>query len=81
MVWTEGGGSDVGVVAQEGGCGKASAEVGDQGPARVVLTLVETRPARPRMCTMDIRYPRLSVRLDQPLGDRRVVLRSEQRTA
>ncbi|GLW91477.1 hypothetical protein Aglo03_22930 [Actinokineospora globicatena] len=79
MVWTEDGGTDVGVVAQEGGCGKASAEVTEQAAAQVVITLVETQPPKPAQCTMDIRFPKLSVHLDSPLGDRKVVLKSEQR--
>ncbi|WP_018684714.1 hypothetical protein [Actinokineospora enzanensis] len=79
-VWTEDGGGTVGVVAQEGGCGKASAEVGDQSAGAVVITLVETQPAKPMQCTMDIRYPRLTVELARPLGERTVVLKSEQRT-
>jgi hypothetical protein len=69
------------VKAQEGGCGKASAEVKSQSPSAVELTLVETQPAVPQACTMDIRYPTVSVTLDQPLGERKVVLRFEQRTA
>ncbi|WP_092786837.1 hypothetical protein [Actinokineospora terrae] len=79
MVWTEDGGTDVGVVAQEGGCGKASAEVTEQTATQVVITLVETQPPKPAQCTMDLRFPKLSVHLDSPLADRKVVLKSEQR--
>ncbi|PPK62191.1 hypothetical protein V5P93_006000 [Actinokineospora auranticolor] len=81
LVWTEDSGTTVGAVAQEGGCGKASAEVADQTAAHVVVTLVETTPAKPQQCTMDLRFPRLTVQLDQPLGQRQVVLKSEQRSA
>ncbi|WP_436495870.1 hypothetical protein [Actinokineospora sp. HUAS TT18] len=80
-VWTESNGSALGVVAQEGGCGKASVEVTEQSASRVTLTLVETTPSEPRQCTMDIRFPELGVDLEKPLGDRTVVLRAEQRTA
>ncbi|SDC46111.1 hypothetical protein SAMN05216174_102217 [Actinokineospora iranica] len=80
-VWTEGDGKTVGVVAQEGGCGKASAEVAEQTPRRIVLLLVETTPSTPEMCTMDLRYPTVTVELEQPLGERTVVLKSEQRTS
>lgn len=79
MVWTEDDGRTVGAVAQEGGCGKASAEVAEQGAERVVVVLVESTPATAEMCTMDLRYPKLTVELAEPLGDRQVVLKSEQR--
>lgn len=78
-VWTADDGTTVGAVAQEGGCGKASAEVAQQSGEQVVITLVETTPKKAEMCTMDIRYQKLTVELDQPLGDREVVLKSEQR--
>jgi hypothetical protein len=79
MVWTEQDGRAVGAVAQEGGCGKASAEAPEQSADRVVVTLVETQPSQPQPCTMDLRYPTVNVSLDAPLGDRKVVLRAEQR--
>lgn len=81
LVWTEEGGSTVGVVAQEGGCGRASVEVPEQTDAQVVVLMVEKVPATPQMCTMDLRYPKLTTELDQPLGDRTVVLKAEQRKA
>ena len=79
MVWTVDNGSTLGVVAQEGGCGKASAEVTEQSDSQVVVTLVETTPAESQMCTMDLRYPKLTIELAQPLAERQVVLKSEQR--
>lgn len=79
LVWTMDDGRAVGVVAQEGGCGKASVEVPEQSASAVVLLLVETQPAEPQACTMDLRYPKITVDLDEPLGDRQVVLRAEQR--
>lgn len=81
LVWTEGDGATVGVVAQEGGCGKASVEVTQQTDTQVVVTTVETVPATPKSCTMDLRYPKLTGELDAPLGDRTVVLKHEQRKA
>lgn len=79
LVWTEDDGKTVGVVAQEGGCGKASVEVPEQTEKQVVVLMVETVPATEQMCTMDLRYPKLTAELDAPLGDRTVVLKTEQR--
>ncbi|MCP2168352.1 hypothetical protein LX83_005230 [Goodfellowiella coeruleoviolacea] len=81
QVWTEGDGTTVGVTGQEGGCGKVRAEVTGQSAAAVAIDLVETVPAGEQLCTMDLRYPPLSVRIDQPLGERTVVLteRTEQK--
>jgi hypothetical protein len=67
------------VGAEEGGCGRASAELVEQNAERVVVKLVETKPAGGRMCTQDMRYPVLSVRLAEPLGARTVVLQRELR--
>lgn len=66
--------------AQEGGCGKASAELPQQNARQVTVNLVETKPGGNPMCTMDIRYPTLTVQLAQPLDERSVVLRHEERT-
>ncbi|MET0132576.1 MAG: hypothetical protein ABW215_03185 [Kibdelosporangium sp.] len=79
-VWTEGGGSRVGVTAQEGGCSKASVEITEQGADKVVLNLVESNPATEQMCTMDMRYPVFTVNLNAPLADRLLVLTYQQRT-
>jgi hypothetical protein len=68
------------ILAKEGGCSRASAKLTKQSGTQVVVTLVETTPKQERACTMDIRFPTLSVTLDQPLGDREVVLRYEART-
>jgi hypothetical protein len=81
LVWTEDDGRSVGVVAQEGGCGKASVEIPEQTAERVVVLMVETQPKEPKACTMDLRYPKITTELDAPLGARTVVLKSEQRTA
>jgi hypothetical protein len=79
-VWTEGDGTRIGLVAQEGGCSKASVEIAEQSEQRVALNLVESSPAKQQMCTMDIRYPSFTVTLNAPLGDRTVVLVYQQRT-
>jgi hypothetical protein len=79
LVWTQEDGNTIGVVAQEGGCGKASVEVPEQSDTQVVILMVETVPSTPQSCTMDLRYPKLTAELAAPLGDRKVVLKTEQR--
>lgn len=79
-VWTEGNGTRIGLVAQEGGCSKASVEIASQADKQVVLNLIESNPAKQQMCTMDIRYPSFTVTLSAPLGDRAVVLDYQKRT-
>ncbi len=82
-LWTADDGKTVGLIATEGGCGKASTEIVEQAAAQVVVNVVETSPAPEKQvqCTMDIRYPKLTVNLDQPLGERKVILRTEQRSS
>ncbi|MFC3894131.1 hypothetical protein ACFOWZ_21860 [Lentzea rhizosphaerae] len=77
-VWTQGDGKTVGVIAQEGGCGKASASVLEQSASVVKIELVETLPLDKQACTMDIRFPPLTVQLTEPLGERTVALTSRQ---
>ena len=77
-VWTQGDGKTVGVIAQEGGCGKASASVLEQSASVVKIELVETLPLDKMACTMDIRFPPLTVQLAEPLGERTVALTSRQ---
>ena len=81
LVWTEDDGRSIGVVAQEGGCGKASVEIPEQTGEQVVVLMVETVPAEAKACTMDLRYPKVTSELDAPLGDRTEVLKTEQRKA
>ncbi len=76
--WTEGDGSVLGVIGQEAGCGKASVEIAEQNAQVVKVVLVETTPLDQPVCTMDIRYPPLTAKLDAPLGDRTVVLSTRQ---
>ncbi|WP_433270334.1 hypothetical protein ACQPZF_09465 [Actinosynnema sp. CS-041913] len=77
-VWTEGDGSTLGLIGQEGGCGKASVEIAEQSPQTVKVVLVETTPKDAQVCTMDIRYPPLTAKLDAPLGERTVELSMRQ---
>ncbi|GAA3683435.1 hypothetical protein GCM10022267_82790 [Lentzea roselyniae] len=77
-VWTQGDGKTVGVIGQEGGCGKASASVLEQSASVVKIELVETLPLTKQACTMDIRFPPLTVQLAEPLGERTVALTSRQ---
>ncbi|WP_225978660.1 hypothetical protein [Gandjariella thermophila] len=75
-VWTEGDGRTLVAYGQEGGCGKVRADLAEQSATTVRIVFVETVPKVDRPCTMDLRYPPLTVRLDQPLGSRTVVLQS-----
>lgn len=72
-------GSTLAVTAQESGCEKATAKVGEQSASQVEVTLVVTQPKEAKMCTMDIRFPSISVELDKPIGERTVVLKTERR--
>jgi hypothetical protein len=78
VVWTEDNGRTVGVVAREGGCGKASVENAETAE-QVVVTTIQTTPKTPKMCTMDLRFPKLTTELKAPLGDRKVVLKHVER--
>jgi hypothetical protein len=79
-VWTSADGRTLFARAEEGGCDRVHAEMREQTAQRVVVGLVKTQaPTRGQMCTMDIRYPVVSVQLDEPLGQRTVLLRSEDR--
>ncbi|MGW5747479.1 hypothetical protein [Amycolatopsis sp. NPDC003861] len=75
-VWTANGGTVLNIRAQEGGCGHALGEAGEQAGDHVVVTLSETKAQTNQMCTMDIRYPVISVTLAAPLDQRKVVLKS-----
>lgn len=76
-VWIVGDGTTVGLYGQAGGCTTAAAEVAEQGAQRVVLRVVETTTGD-QVCTLDLRYPPLTVKLDAPLGTRTVVLERSQ---
>ncbi|ATE53133.1 hypothetical protein CNX65_07395 [Actinosynnema pretiosum] len=63
-----------------GGCKNASAEVAAQSAEQVLVTLVTTYypPRGGGACTDDLRPVPLTVTLDAPLGERRVVLESRE---
>ncbi len=77
-VWTQDGGSAVVTNGQEGGCSKVHAEVADQNAQQVKVVLVNETPDPPGICTMDLRYPPVAVQLDEPLGERTVVLEKRE---
>lgn len=63
--------------AEEGGCGRASADVQQETADQIVVNVRETKVnTQGRMCTMDMRYPLVSVPLSEPLGDRKILLLS-----
>ncbi|MET7994110.1 hypothetical protein ABZU76_24770 [Amycolatopsis sp. NPDC005232] len=74
-VYTANGGTIINVRAEEGGCGHALGEAIEQTAQHVVLDLSETKAQTGQMCTMDLRYPYISVALAAPLGERTVVLK------
>lgn len=67
------------ITASESGCTKVTAELVKQTESEVEVLLVHTTPADKPMCTMDIRFPKVAVELDEPLGERKLVLKAEQR--
>jgi hypothetical protein len=77
-VWTDADGRTLGLVGQEGGCGRVHAELGEQSSSTVRVTFVQLQTGG-EMCTMDIRFVPLRVSLDAPLGGRVVVLTLAQR--
>jgi hypothetical protein len=77
VVWTEGDGSTVGAYGQAGGCTEAKADVVEQTGQHVVVRITETTTSA-GPCTMELRIPPLTVKLDAPLGDRTVVLQRRQ---
>ncbi|MPZ64960.1 MAG: hypothetical protein GEU83_05425 [Pseudonocardiaceae bacterium] len=77
LVWTGDEGRTVGVYGQEGGCGRVRADLLKQTDSVIRIGLVETIPTT-GPCTMDLRFPPLSVQLDDPLEQRTVLL--ERRT-
>jgi hypothetical protein len=76
-----GDGRDVEVFGVGGGCKEARAEVTAQSAELVQITLVTITKQPPgTVCTQEIRQVPLTVRLDAPLGDRRLVLESREET-
>ncbi|MFE0028715.1 hypothetical protein [Amycolatopsis sp. NPDC059021] len=74
--YTANGGAVLNIRAQEGGCGHALGSAIEQNAQNVVVDLSETKAQTGQMCTMDIRYPVISVPLAAPLGDRTLVLKT-----
>ncbi|MCK2240383.1 MULTISPECIES: hypothetical protein [unclassified Crossiella] len=79
-VWTEGDGTVVGTFGKEGGCSKVRADLTEQTDTGVKITLVETTPANSEACTMDLRFPPVTVKLAKPLGERTVAVTAKQET-
>ena len=74
-------GRDVEVFGVGGGCKEARAEVTAQSAEVVQIVLVTVTKQPPgTVCTQEIRQVPLTVRLDAPLGDRRLVLESREET-
>jgi hypothetical protein len=74
VAWTEGDGTTVGAYGvASGGCVEVRGELAEQNAQRVVLRMVEHTTST-GACTMEIRYPPVTVKLAEPLGDRTVVL-------
>lgn len=77
LVWTSEDGTELGAYGQEGGCTQVRADLVEQTAETVRIMFVEVTPTT-GPCTMDLRFPRLTVLLDEPLGDRTVVLERRQ---
>ncbi len=77
LVWTSEGGTGLGAYGQEGGCSQVRADLVEQTTETVRIIFVEVSPTT-GPCTMDLRFPPLTVLLDEPLGDRTVVLERRQ---
>ncbi|WP_329793718.1 hypothetical protein V1227_17925 [Lentzea sp. DG1S-22] len=76
-----GDGRDVEVFGVGGGCKEARAEVSGQSAELVQITLVTITKQPPgTVCTQEVRQVPLTVRLDAPLGNRRLVLESREET-
>ncbi|ANZ34944.1 hypothetical protein BBK82_01495 [Lentzea guizhouensis] len=74
-------GRDIEVFGLGGGCKEARAEVTAQSAEVVQVTLVTITKQPPgTICTQEVRQVPLTVRLDAPLGDRRLVLESREET-
>lgn len=76
-----GDGRDVEVFGVGGGCKEARAEITGQSADVVQITLVTITKQPPgTMCTQEVRQVPLTVRLDAPLGARRLVLEAREET-
>lgn len=77
LVWTLDDGAAVGMYGQGGGCTEVSTAVRDADDTTVRVAIVETTTSS-GPCTMELSYPPQTVPLDEPLGERTVVLTREQ---
>lgn len=77
LVWTTGNGSTVGFYGREGGCTHVHGEVAAQTATGVTIMMVEQVPAKKTICTMDLRFPPVTVQLTAPLADRPVTLQHQ----
>ncbi|RDI17411.1 hypothetical protein [Lentzea flaviverrucosa] len=76
-----GDGRDVEVFGVGGGCKEARAEITGQSADVVQITLVTiTKQPAGTICSQEIRQVPLTVRLDAPLGNRRLVLEAREET-
>ncbi|MFC0545419.1 hypothetical protein [Kutzneria chonburiensis] len=66
------------VQGQEGGCEHSRAQLTAQDPGEVHVVLVRDLTDTNRVCTKELRLTQLTVQLDKPLAERKVVL--EERT-
>lgn len=78
QVWTQDGGAVVVIKGKESGCSRVRGEPVSQEQGQVKLALIEEKPDPAKVCTMDIRYPPVAVRLDKPLEQRSVVVEKQQ---
>jgi hypothetical protein len=76
QVWTENGGTTLGLDGEQGACMTSKATVTSQTDTEVVIQLDQQRTGSGgHACPLYLRYQPLSVHLDSPLGHRTVVLR------
>ncbi|MDX3664088.1 hypothetical protein PV646_42965 [Streptomyces sp. ID05-26A] len=76
-----GDGRDIEVFGVGGGCKEARAEIAGQSADVVQITLVTITKQPPgTVCTQEVRQVPLTVRLDAPLGNRRLVLEAREET-
>ncbi len=74
-VWTEQGGTVLGVIGEVGGCFTSRVVVDKQTATQVTVRLIQQAPGTgERACPMFVRYKPMTVTLAKPLGDREVQL-------
>lgn len=73
-VWTLRDGRTVAAYGQRGGCGTVRLEVESQTEKQVRLRFVEKQPDANQVCTMELHQEPITTPLDEPLGNRKLVL-------